>query len=361
MDIKFYKTPRETWDAMLADCRAATRSIEMEQYIVNADDIGRAFLELFLLKLKEGVAVRLLLDRIGSRGVYDSPAIRDIIAAGGQVRFYNPPELLHVFRPVLWFPRNHTKTLLIDSEIAYIGGVCLHADMRDWRDSQVRFTGPAVGMIEEKFSLERVNWRARRAARKVEKLRNRLEDLPFHYIVHRPHLGPNPIYRRIVRAIRTAKHSVQLVTPYFLPPYGLRRALRLAVKRGVKVEVMMSHSTDAPIADCVSHSYFPWMYRRGIRIFLYKKSMLHAKYVMVDAGHEGAWATLGSTNLDYLSLKHNREANIIIRDPAIIDEMSAHYRDDMAECIEAGKGYWHNLPLGHRLLGYLGRTMKKIL
>jgi cardiolipin synthase len=354
MDVRFYTTPFQTWDAMLEDCRAATRSIEMEQYILADDAIGHAFLDLFLEKLRSGVAVRLLLDRIGSRDVHGSVRIKNIVEAGGQVRFYNPPNMSDFFTPTRWFPRNHTKTLLIDSEIAYIGGVCLEAPMADWRDLQIRFTGPAVAPIEARFSLERIKWRTRAknwVRRDVD------AGLPLEYVVHRPHLGPNPIYRRLVRAIRNAKTSVRLVTPYFLPPYGLRRAMRLAARRGVKVQVMMSKETDAIIADCVSHSYFPWMYRNKIGISLFTATMLHAKYAIVD----DSWATIGSSNLDYLSLKHNREANVIIRDPAIIRKLHGQFDADLKDCIEADKDYWHNLPLLHRMLGYLGRAMKKIL
>jgi len=354
MDIRFFTSPRATWDAMRADISAAQKSVEMEQYILNNDDVGVGFMNLFLEKQRAGVQVRLLLDRVGSRTLYGSDYIRQLEEAGGQVRFYNPPLLKDLFRPARWFPRNHTKTLLIDSTIGWIGGVCIEAAMADWRDTMIRFTGPAVSMIEEKFHLERIRWRAR-FKRFVK--RDRDERMPFEYIVHRPHLGPNPIYRRLVRAIREAKTSVDLVTPYFLPPFGLRRAIRLAAKRGVKVRVMMSEATDSPLADRVSHSYFPWMYRKGIRIFLYQKTMLHAKYAIVD----DAWATIGSSNLDYLSLKHNREANILIRDPSIIATLRGHFDDDMKECIEAGHDYWHNLSWRHRVFGYLGRIMKKIL
>lgn len=356
MDIRFYKTPRDTWDAMRADIEAAQKSVELEQYILKNDDIGNAFLELFLRKQKDGVQVRLLLDRIGSRSVYGTDLILQLMDAGAQVRFYNPPRWHDVLRPGRWFPRNHTKTLLIDSEIAYIGGVCFEAPMADWRDSMVRFTGPAVAQIEERFSLERINWRTR-IRRAVQRDRDRDRHLPFEYIVHRPRLGPNPIYRRLVQAIRDAKKSVDLVTPYFLPPYGLRRALRAAARRGVNVRVMISETTDAPIADRVSHSYFPWMYRNGMRIFLYRPFMLHAKYAVIDDN----WATLGSSNLDYLSLKNNREANIVIRDPAIIAELRGHFEADLEQCIEAGRDYWHNLSWRHRIFGYLGRYLKRIL
>lgn len=354
MDFQFFKTPRETWDGMRADIQAARKSVEFEQYIIANDDVGNGFLRLFLDKQRAGVQVRLLLDRVGSRGVYGSALVKQLEEAGAQVRFYNPPLLKHIFMPARWFPRNHTKTLLIDSEIAWIGGVCCEAGMANWRDSQVRFTGPAVALIEEKFHLERIRWtkRFKRFAK-----RDRDQALPFDYIVHRPHLGPNPIYRRLVRAIRESRVSVDLVTPYFLPPFGLRRAIRRAAKRGVRVRVMMSEATDAPLADRVSHSYFPWMYRKGIRIYLYRKSMLHAKYAIID----DAWATMGSSNMDYLSLKHNREANIIIHDAAIIAKMREQFDSDLNDCIEAGKDYWHSLSLRHRIMGYLGRVMKKVL
>src|SRR5690606_30610731 len=115
MDCTFYKSPGQAWEAMLADCRAATDSIEMEQYILCNDKIGRSFLSLFLEKQRQGVKIRLLLDRIGSRFVYDSDLIRALLDAGAQIRFYNPPRFAHVLRPWRWFPRNHAKTLLIDS------------------------------------------------------------------------------------------------------------------------------------------------------------------------------------------------------------------------------------------------------
>ncbi|MDP9196208.1 MAG: phosphatidylserine/phosphatidylglycerophosphate/cardiolipin synthase family protein [Pseudomonadota bacterium] len=355
MDLKFCKTPRETWDTMLADCRTARVSIEMEQYIVADDPVGRTFLELFLQKLKEGVAVRLLLDRIGSREVFGSDLVQNIVRAGGLVEFYNPPGLMHLFRPALWFPRNHTKTLLVDSEIAWIGGVCLDQDMADWRDTQVRFTGPAIDQVVAHFSRRRAGWRTR--FRRLVNPQFRPAGLPVEYIMHRPQLGLNPIYRELMKAIHGAKQSVSLVTPYFLAPFGLRRALAQAARRGVRVSIMMPAASDVPLADCVSHSWFPWMYRKGIRIFLYQGTVLHAKYAVVD----DTWATVGSTNLDYLSLRRNREANIVIHDPAIVATLQGHYEEDLAHCAEAGRDYWRSLPLLYRILGYAGRSLRKLL
>lgn len=354
MDVTFYKSPRETWTAMLADCRAAKKSIEMEQYILHNDALGNEFLNLFLEKQKAGVNIRLLLDRIGSRTVHDTQVIKDLEAAGAQVRFYNPPLLLDIFSPAKWFPRNHTKTTLIDSEIAYIGGVCLEEDMANWRDTQMRLTGAVVHQIEKSFAHERIGWRSR-----FKNFVHRHEAAPevLEYVVHRPRLGPNPIYRRLVRQIHQAKDSILLVTPYFLPPFGLRRAIRKAARRGVKITMMVGGSTDAPLADYASSSYFKWMHRFGITIYLYKNFMLHAKYVVIDDN----WATLGSTNLDYLSLKHNREANLIIRDKDIITTLKNHFQDDIKDCNEVDDKYWDSLPWIYKLIGYIGRYLKKIM
>jgi cardiolipin synthase len=94
-----------------------------------------------------------------------------------------------------------------------------------------------------------------------------------------------------------------------------------------------------------------------MRVHLYKNFMLHAKYVVIDDN----WATVGSTNLDYLSLRHNREANVVIRDQGVIAELKSHFEADIKDCQDADDDCWLGLPFWCRILGYAGRYVKKVL
>lgn len=352
--IRFYLDPASTWDAMYEDCAQATFSIDFEQYILNDDDVGKKFLKLFADKAAEGVKVRLLLDRVGSRSVYDTPEIKHLQANGGQVHFYGGRSWLNVFVPWKWFPRNHTKVMLIDERIVFIGSVCIEQGMAQWRDTQMRLDGILTEDIKAEFQL---TWNNVQERKRREVYYASPADKAWRYAVHQPRMLPNPIYRELLRQIRQATKSVYLVTPYFVPPWPLRLALRKAVRRGVDVSIMISEKSDVAIADRVSRSYFPKLLKNGVKIFLYQKSVLHTKYAIID----DTWATLGSTNMDYLSLMHNREANVITTDKDVIAEMASHFSDDLKNCAKANKAYWKNIPFSVRIEGYLGRLLRRFL
>lgn len=353
-DIRFYYRTSEIWDAMYADCAAAQASIEFEQYIIMDDGAGRRFLELFARKAAQGVKVRLLFDGVGSRGILFSPHLDKIRKAGGEIHFYNPLHSHRAFNPRRWLPRSHVKTLLVDGRIAHTGSACLWEVMKHWHELHCRFTGDGAQDVARHF--ERL-WKAEEKDEKVRGNDPADMNAATGYAVSAPALHMNPIYKQLLSKIKAAKTSVRLVTPYFLPPHRLRRALIKAAKRGVNVEILMSAKTDVPLADHVSHSYFPGLLRHGIKIFLYPYQVLHAKYAIID----DTWATVGSTNMDYLSLLKNREANLIIRDHAALLELRAGSDAYMRDARQADMNYVHSIPLLQRITGYLGRCMKEML
>jgi cardiolipin synthase A/B len=332
------------WDAIYADCAAAKHSIEFEQYIMRDDDIGKKFLALFTQKAVQGVKIRLLLDRFGSRQLFNSPLIEDLRAAGGEVHFYNNIGWANIFMPSTWYPRNHTKMTLIDSEIAYLGGACFADYMRDWQDMHVRITGAFTRDIA-------FMWDHRNAPSKPS------DSAPLCYVVSKPDRVYNPVYTELLERIDEANESVLIATPYFLPPRRLRIALYKAAARGVEVKVIMSEATDVLLALRTAQSYFPRLLRRGLRVALYRGTVFHAKYMIVDK----AWATLGSTNIDYISLLRNREANILVEDKEIIEQLRDNYAQDWANAEEVDINFWNNMPLPIKLYGYAGRMVKKLL
>lgn len=352
--IQFFLDPPTVWEAMYADCKAATQSIDFEQYILNNDEVGQRFLKLFADKAAEGVQVRLLLDRVGSRSVYETEWVKAIKEKGGHVHFYGGRSWLNIFVPWRWFPRNHTKVMLIDSKIAYIGSACIEKDMSDWRDTQIRLVDILANDIKAEFQL---TWNNVIERKKKKPYYASPSGKTWRYVVNQPRIMPNPIYRELLREIRHAKKAIYLATPYFVPPWPLRRALGRAVKRGVKVNIMMAEKSDVTLADNVSRSYFYRLLRKRINIFLYQKNVLHTKYAVID----DQWATIGSTNMDYLSLMHNREANVITSDEKVIDELESHFNNDLKDCIKVDKAYYKSIPLKTKIIGHLGRVMRRFL
>jgi cardiolipin synthase len=351
--VTFYSEPGAAWDALYEDCLQAKISIDFEQYIFVDDAAGNRFLRLFAEKARQGVAVRLMIDGIGSRTLTTSKTLRELEAAGVVIHLYNALHWRALLTPSKWLPRSHNKVMLIDSSIAHISSLGIWEVMRHWRELHARLTGPLCVEIHEYFTRlwathgKKTHFHPPSIATKKA----------FRFAVSEPHLRRGVVYRELLSQIASAKKRVYIVTPYFLPPRRLKRALREAVRRGVDVRVIMSAATDVRIADLVARSYFPSLLRRKIRIFLYEKTILHAKYIFVDE----EWGTMGSMNIDYLSLLQNREANMIIRDKGAIGQMNDIFFDTLNGCTEANIRYYRRLPLYQKIAGYLGRVLKRIL
>lgn len=311
--VELFTHIQPLWQRMYEDCAAATESIYFEQYILSHDEIGTTFLKLFERKAREGVKLHLTFDYIGSRDIYSSELVEAIRAGGGRVRFYNVLRPRDILRPKRWLPRNHCKTLIVDGRIAYVGSACVADSMKDWRDFHLRLSDMTVpGLMQGKGDAAASDYR---------------------YLTHNPRQKPNPIYDEFLRNIGAAQESVYIVTPYFFPPYAVRRAMRDAAKRGVNVTIMLSKKTDVPLLSFFTRSYFPWLINRGIKIVFYTQSVLHAKYAVIDS----KWAMLGSTNVDYLSLRYNREGNLIITDPHCVGSLKGIFEMDMGSCEKADK------------------------
>ena len=348
--ISLFTTARAVWENLYADCQAAEKSIEFEQYIIRDDAIGIRFLNLFAAKALQGVRVRLLLDRVGSRRVYHALQLETIKRHGGEVIFYNPVTWFDIVRPAQWFPRNHAKAVLIDSRVAYVGSACFADYMGEWRELHARLTGASVVEIERNFAKTRSHGGSRR------RISPGLLARKLRYQVVHPS-APNPVYNELLSRIAGAEKTILLATPYFMPPGRLRRALYSAVKRGVDVRIIVSAESDVPLAAMVSSSYFPDYIRHGIRILSYRGTVFHAKFAVID----DEWAMLGSTNMDYLSLLRNRESNIIMSEGQAISALSASFTMFERHTVALRPDFLQSVPWPARVIGYTGRCIKRLI
>lgn len=353
-DIAFFSDAAQAWDALFDDCAQATQSIDIEQYIFTDDAAGQRFLNLFIEKARQGVRVRLLLDGIGSRGMILSDRTTELRDAGGLVKFYNTLGWRKLLSPSKWLPRNHNKVMLIDNRIAHVSSAGLLQAMQGWRELHARCTGALPEDIGAYFT--RI-WERGGQKYHTSSISSEDPQTPYRFVVSEPRLRRGIVYRELLAQVARAQKNVYLVAPYFLPPLRLRRAMKKAARRGVDIRVITSERTDVHLADCVSRSYFPALQRKRLHLFLYHRAVLHAKYACVD----GDWAMVGSTNLDYLSLLRNREANIIIRDKDAISQLEKIFHETLADCHAFDKDYWRQLPFHYKIMGYLGRMIRGIL
>lgn len=331
-----YRTSEQSWNALYADCQTATKSLDVELYIFDLDGIGEKFIKLFKEKVQAGVKIRLLFDMVGSRYFFNSPlVIQELRDLGIEIRFFNPAYIFRFNRFVENFFRTHRKIVIIDESIAHLGGVNIAESMRNWRDTNIRFTGELVEQAQQNFEHM---WKIA----KTNKFRPFLKQTGFvkNFAIrtNAPHRKQRFIYREMIDVLRTAKRSVYLTTPYFIPDFRFFRIVRLLAKKGIDVRVLVPQSADHFIADLASQSHFTLLLKAGVKIYEYKGTMMHAKTVIVD----DTWATVGSFNLDNLSFLFNHEANVVTTQKELIAALAADFTQDLTNAQQVIPEVWYS-------------------
>ncbi len=333
---EFFTESNEAWASMLLECRLAKKSIDIEQYIFDGDIIGTEFINLLLQKNREGVKVRLLIDMVGSIDFYNSTVPERLRNVGIEVKFFNIVRPWSIFKFTNWFLRDHKKILVVDEVIGYTGGLGIRDNMTRWRDTTVRLEGKVVTEM-----LDTMNEMWKRAedhglVYKVRRFRTQLKRVNF--ITNDPYFKKRFLYYSFIEAIRNAKKYVYITNPYFIPDRRLARVLRLAVKRGVDVRILLPIKMDVPVIESASNSTLEKLLKNGIRIFRYLPRFLHAKSAVVD----GNWATFGSFNLDPLSFTFNHEANVITFSAACAEDVKDMFNKDLEQSLEITYTDWKN-------------------
>jgi len=340
---KFYLNPRDAWSAMLEDCAAATKTIYLESYIFAADEAGKRFTELFQKKVKEGVRVRILCDMVGSYGFFNSPYAKSLADQGIEIRFFNQINPWRVNKLFSWFRRDHRKIFIVDSRVGYMGGVNIGARMANWRDTHVRIEGLVVR--DMCYGFERM-WAATHEKRFLRLQKPYVAMPEFSFLTSSPRLRQRFIYRNMLKVIRGAKRYIYFSTPYFVPTLRLFQSLMAAAKRGVDVRILLPEKSDVRTVDIASGSYFTLALKSGVKIYRYQTSIFHVKTCVVD----DEWATVGSANLDNVSLFFNYEANLVSRTKPFIKELKGHFMKDVESSRELHYDTWITRPLALKFL-----------
>lgn len=332
----------EVLPAMIEAIRAATRSIDVEMYCFADDFVGCRFARALADRAARGVDVRVLVDAAGSRR---TPRSFFGWMRGRHIRVQgvNPLRkfLLHGV-PFRW--RDHRKLLVVDGATAFVGGLNLSRDYAPtreggcgWRDAAIRLDGPVVAALS--LSFDRL-WRDEGRARDLG-VATRVDppaargDVPAVVLESRP-IGPGPFASVFRHAIDRARRRIWIANPYFLPPRSFRRALRRAAGRGVDVRILVPRRSDSSFVLRASQRAYAYYLRSGIRLFEWPGAMMHSKAAVVD----GLWSTIGSYNIDPLSLLVNRELNVVLLGRATGEQFEAMFDQDFARAEEVDAARW---------------------
>lgn len=347
---------QELFPAMVAEMDGALSDIQLETYIFNCAGAGATVAEALIRAAARGVRVHLVVDGVGT-GRLPQPWADRLAQAGVRVQVYSPLGPLGLLLPRRW-RRLHRKLCVVDGRVLFCGGINVLDDFHDPNhgtlpaprlDFAVRVEGTLVRYASD--VMEQLWWRMR-ALRDVQRRRLSLALADLRAasaaqagLRRTEQAGPGMrasfmlrdnlrhrgrIERAYRRAIARARHEIIIANAYFVPGRKLRRALVLAARRGVRVQLLLQGRYEYFMQYHAARPVYGVLLAAGVEIYEYAPSFLHAKVAVIDALGEQPWATVGSSNLDPLSLLLAREANVMVRDAQFARELRARLVQAMA-------------------------------
>ena len=331
----------EFYPAMLDAIRSARRSVTIEAYIYWSGEVGQQFAQELAERARAGVTVKILLDSVGSATI--GAAILETLEAGGCQ--------LAWFRPVHWYTlarfnqRTHRKTLVVDGCVGFTGGAGIadhwsgHAqDPNHWHDVQIRIEGPGVVPLQTGFV---ANWLEATGelvtGESFFPFASPAGAVPVQTVMSSPAIGSSAVRTMYLFSIVSARRSILIANPYFVPDAVAIEALTYAQRRGVDVRVVVcGATTDNWLARHNSVRLYGRLLEEGISIFEYNKTMLHQKVMVVD----GVWATVGTANFDNRSFGLNEESNVAFGDAAPIGRLLEIFDEDIAQAQRVSLEAW---------------------
>ena len=340
----------QIFPAMLDAIRSARTSITFETFIYWSGEIGKEFTEALAERARDGVAVNVLLDWVGSMKMEQH--LLDRMRDSG-VR-------VHRYRPLRWYNlhrlnnRTHRKLLVADGKVGFTGGVGIAdqwqgegTDPDHWRDSHYRLEGPVVAQLQAAFN---DNWiKTTGELLNGERYFPRLEpagDLLTHLFIASPAGGSESMHLMYLMAIAAAEHTIDLAASYFVPDELLIEALIAATERGVAVRVVLpGPHIDSEAVRIASKREWGRLLEAGVKIHVYQRTMLHTKLVIIDR----EFVSVGSTNFDMRSLQLNDEASLNIYDRSFAEQVTKVFEADLEPTVEYTFSMWKRRPLGQKV------------
>lgn len=362
--VKIFTDGREKFDVLFEDIKNAHDFIHLQYYIFKNDEIGSKLIQLLIEKAKQGVKVRILYDDLGSRSLRRR-AFKELLAAGGEVEAFFPSKF-----PLINFRmnyRNHRKLVIIDGMIGYIGGfnvgdeyLGLNKKFGYWRDTHLRITGSSVHAIQTRFILD---WNQ-------ASHRHDISYLPTLFPTVQPKgniamqivsSGPDSEWEQIkygyIKMILSARKSIWVQTPYFIPDESLLDAVKIAALTGKDVRVMIPNKPDHPFVYWATFYHIGKILKAGAKVYIYDNGFIHAKTIIVDH----TLSSVGTANIDVRSFRLNFEVNAFLYDEGIAQALTESFYEDLKVSKELTLEEYNRRSLIIRFKESISRLLSPIL
>ena len=326
---------RVNFDAWLAAIREARSLVLLENYIFRDDATGREFRDALVERAGAGVKVCVIRDWLGCIGQSSVAFWQPLVAAGGEVRTYNP---LHFTSPFGWLSRDHRKLLVVDNTVAFVGGICVSGTwlgdpergIDPWRDTAVAVRGPALRDLANAFA-DTWSTLGENLPDEVLELTDRClpsGQVDVRVVATVPNIAG--LYRLDQLIAAMARRSLWVTDAYFVGVAPYVQAVSAAARDGVDVRLLVPGTSDIPAVASVSRAGYRPLLEAGVRVFEWNGSMLHAKTAVAD----GRWARVGSSNLNLASWIGNCELDIAVEDEGFARRMESQYETDLGNATE---------------------------
>ena len=349
-----------TFEAIFASIDAAREYLLIEFYILRDDGLGRALRDRLLVRLRQGLRVYILYDRIGSQGL-SRRYVTSLVQAGAEVAPFvstrNPLRRIQINF------RNHRKIVVVDGEMAFVGGhnvgdeyLGRHPRLSPWRDTHVEIRGPAVLAVQLAF-LEDWYW----ATERLPELHWQLcgdcsGTIPVLALPSGPADEMETCSLFFLHAIHSAQRRLWISSPYFVPDEAVVAALQLAVLRGVDVRILLPARADHWLVHLASFAYISEIRRWGVRLFRYQAGFLHQKAMLVDEV-----GMVGTANFDNRSFRLNFEITLVFAEAGFAGEIADMFARDFACCVEIADNDGARWPLLRHVASNAARLFAPVL
>ena len=349
------------YPAELDALRNASQSVNIEAYIFQRGKIADQYLAGLTERARAGVRVNLVLDAFGSAGT-TKRYLAPLLEAGGKVGWYNGPRwhrLMHMDN------RTHRELMIVDGQIGFIGGAGIADQWYSgtkgnprWRDSAVRIEGEAVCNLQATFA---ENWLA--VSGEVltgdayfPSIKNE-HPLISMVVNSTPTVGGGTRARILFQLLlASARESISITTPYFLPDKSLMKELCLAIERGLRVRILVpGRKSDHLVTRSTSRAGYGELLKAGAEVYEYQPSMIHAKILCVDE----RWVVVGSTNFDNRSFGINDEVNLAIRDANVAMRFENDLAFDLEQSRKISLKEWEHRPVTERATELMGMVFER--
>ncbi len=360
--VDLFTDGKDKFSALINDLENAKDHIHLLYYIIRNDQLGTKIANVLIKKAREGVEVRVLYDDMGSRSL-SRKFIKRLEASNIQVSAFFPPKIPKINFKINF--RNHRKLAIIDGKIGYIGGFNIGDEYLGksekfgyWRDTHLRIQGDAVKMMQIRFILD---WN--------QASRHHIEYDDRYFIggekgdvgVQIVSSGPDQQWEQIkygyIKMIMSAKESVYIQTPYFIPDESLMDALRIAALSGVKIKIMIPNKPDHMFVYWATLSSIGELLNEGAEVYLYQNGFMHAKTIVVDE----KLSSVGTANIDVRSFRLNFEVNAFLYDIDIAKKLVEAFEKDVLLSTQMTKSLYEKRSIGIRFKESISRLLSPIL